>query len=115
MFQNGEIIDQIGKTCWLPVQIGPHSFVYHFYQTNAPKAYDGFGTLTIEEHGSTRIVGIRTAHCEWQLMRYTSGMHKIEALEDHWRSDIIDALWLRFSGKDGRNEAGGTWNGGWSD
>ncbi len=101
MFQNGEIVERVGQTVWISVQIGPDSFVYHFYQTDAPKAYDGFGTITVMEWGSTRIVGIRTAHCEWQLMRYTSGLHKVETLEDHWRSDIIDALWRRFSGKEG--------------
>jgi len=101
MFQNGEIVERVGQTVWISVQIGPHSFVYHFYRTKASKAYDGFGTITVFEHGDERIVGVRTAHCEWQLMRYASGMYNAEPLEDHWRTDIVEKLWQKFSAKDG--------------
>ena len=53
---------------------------YLIAETQAPKDYDGFGTLSLVEipHGSegrnpTRIVLIRSEHANWQIPRYNSG------------------------------------------
>lgn len=49
--------------------------------TNAPEAYDGFGTKTLRVVGTDkrdrpiREVSIEPDHFKWQSMRYRSGMH----------------------------------------
>lgn len=49
--------------------------------TDAPEAYDGFGTQTIDVgygktfRGAIRKVEIHPEHLEWQVNRYQSGMH----------------------------------------
>lgn len=49
--------------------------------TDAPEAYDGFGTVTEAQtglrtrRGPIRIVRVEDAAFSWQTMRYSSGMH----------------------------------------
>jgi hypothetical protein len=42
--------------------------------TNAPEAYDGFGTWTVRHANDMRVVRIYNDHQEWQLKRYGSGL-----------------------------------------
>ena len=48
------------------------------YRTEAPRAYDGFGTATVYTHERTRLVVIEKEHLRWQLERYASGMYYTE-------------------------------------
>jgi hypothetical protein len=48
--------------------------------TDAPEAYDGFGTRTLavvglSRRGPVRKVETPREHAEWQRMRYGSGLH----------------------------------------
>jgi hypothetical protein len=53
-----------------------------FFETNAPKAYDGFGTTTMSEiDEDKRLVWIYTEHQTWQLQRYISGMYGAVAVD----------------------------------
>lgn len=47
-----------------------------FFKTDAPAAYDGFGTTTIQDdHEGNRVVWIHAEHQTWQIGRYASGMY----------------------------------------
>jgi len=63
------------------------------YYTNAPEAYDGFGTKTINKNtgyfdrngNELRIVEILALHNQWQTIRYSSGMKiffTVDALDE---------------------------------
>ncbi len=65
------------------------------YVTNAPEAYDGFGTETVEAilhwmdrgmHTRYRRVRILEEHLDWQTARYRSGMYGAMTPEE----------WLKF-------------------
>ena len=63
--------------------------------TDAPEAYDGFGTVTLAVAGRTekrpvRKVDTPEQHVEWQRMRYGSGMN-LYATEERW-AEIKDAV-----------------------
>jgi hypothetical protein len=72
--------------------------------TNAPQAYDGFGTRTIEilpllptrGRPPYRSVAIRKDALDWQTMRYQSGLHPVLAEQTfaEWRTHglVIDAI-----------------------
>jgi hypothetical protein len=87
------------KTLTLPVTIGHDDpVVYHVMETDAPQAYDGFGTFAIDEYNGERTVLIRDEHFTWQTMRYSSG--------NHWsrpclvgEQAIREILWKRILGK----------------
>ena len=57
------------------------------YYTTAPEAYDGYGTKTVEQAGTwvsgngkrlpVRKVKIEHESFEWQVARYSSGLHSL--------------------------------------
>lgn len=69
--------------------------------TDAPEAYDGFGTRTAEilprhtRKGSVRRVETPERHVEWQRQRYGSGLHLAASVE---RWDEIRDL-ISFPGR----------------
>ena len=84
-------------------QLGDINRNYTVYHTNAPKAYDGFGTITLQDRGNldresgevknqSRIVAIDEPHIQWQTMRYASGNHFAEpvAHSDNWAVDRLN-------------------------
>lgn len=70
----------------LNLGLGPAGF--RLLRTDAPVAYDGFGTMTVAD-SSERYVLVPEIHAEWQVQRYLSGLHLAE-----W-SDALDAEQLR--------------------
>lgn len=88
----------------LTVAIGCRPVVhYDVVKTNAPRDYDGFGTVTVFESGShkdrdlVRIVLIRVEHAKWQTARYASGLHTFEDNDLVSIDDVIDELWKRLN------------------
>ena len=73
--------------------------VYRLYRTNAPKAYDGFGTLELYSGGDWRHVLINVDNEVWQTGRYGSGMHvaENETLTKSLKNWITDKLYERIS------------------
>ncbi len=64
-----------------------------FFQTNAPEAYDGFGTQTlgkITEDGA-RTVFIHAEHQMWQIGRYRSGLYNAVLVDVKIEVRHIDA------------------------
>jgi hypothetical protein len=60
-----------------------------FIVTDAPQAYDGFGTRTVRvvgttRHGDVRQVETPDEHARWQECRYCSGGVYIVANEAQW-------------------------------
>lgn len=53
------------------------------YVTNAPVAYDGFGTRTVIDQKDRRVVDVQDRHATWQLGRYNSGMYVMDLAGDH--------------------------------
>ncbi len=64
----------------IQIQIGRFKTDYELFQTNAPKGYDGFGTLEVSNYRELRMVVIEEKNREWQLMRYASGNKSAEAM-----------------------------------
>ena len=81
----------------------PETQVFHALITNAPAAYDGFGTFTVAQlyEPGNRLVLVRDEHLEWQKMRYHSGMHL--ALDPTTQGitpeGITEILWNRLRGQ----------------
>jgi hypothetical protein len=87
----------------IKIQIGQDECVFVVKQTNAPQAYDGFGTFAVYEYGPEnsadflRIVLIREEHLSWQLPRYSSGMHTATDCDLITESDVAEILWKRIA------------------
>ncbi|MEE9612556.1 MAG: hypothetical protein V3W19_14980 [Desulfatiglandales bacterium] len=60
----------------IPVQIGEWSRTYLPHWTNAPAAYDGFGTLQLYDGKDKRLVLIVDHHVDWHIQRYGSGGYR---------------------------------------
>lgn len=87
----------------MKLQIGRWVGEYRFFKTNAPRRYDGFGTITLNDVPSDdmmtketeRIVAILIDQIEWHKARYASGLYLIEEEADDggcissWATDII--------------------------
>lgn len=75
------------------VMIGKFEAEYVLYNTKAPAAYDGFGTISLDTHSGGRTVAIQVRNEEWQTMRYRSGLHQAEKLDDPgmdvWLADML--------------------------
>jgi hypothetical protein len=76
-------------------------------QTTAPVEYDGFGTFTIYEWNSGptkadnfRIVLIREEHAQWQLARYSSGLHTACDADIITGREVAEILWKRIAEKE---------------
>ena len=90
----------------IPITIGSaenSNAVYYLVETNAPPDYDWFGTFTYQGSGDgDRFVMIREERLESQLMRYRSGLHKINPVRLDWVGNAIyEDLWNRLMGKVG--------------
>jgi hypothetical protein len=77
---------------------------YQLFLTNAPEKFDGFGTTTLEDHTFgekvQRFVMIPINHLDWQLSRYSSGMHSAEEIDDPQVAEsAVQILWSRLTGK----------------
>jgi hypothetical protein len=74
--------------------------LYHIRQTRAPKAYDGFGTIELQDVGGDigRFVLIRDEHFNWQSGRYSSGMFACAAPDAIDAEDVKKVLWQRLLG-----------------
>ena len=57
------------------------SALYYRYWTDAPTAYDGFGTVTVDNHERYREVLVQAEHAKWQVARYMSGMYAVTPSE----------------------------------
>jgi len=82
------------------VTIGNNSAKYHVKQTRAPKAYDGFGTFTLQ-HGlpdDNRLVMVRDEHLRWQEGRNGSGLGTFLAEPQGFDlHDVEVALWNKLA------------------
>ncbi len=87
----------------LNVSIGGESVTYAIAETLAPKAYDGFGTLTLlsydncdDRKTTTRIVLIREDQLTWQVGRYNSGLHYATKPTGFDASAVSAHLWEKL-------------------
>lgn len=91
------------------IAIGRHPFneetltSWEICETDAPDAYDGFGTFTVHEYNGVRTVLIRCEHWQWQATRYSSGNKycKPSPLD---ADDIKRYLWDRILGRGKHDE-----------
>ena len=84
----------------MTVAIDGETVTYLVAQTTAPRAYDGFGTLSLADtYGpsgeSVRVVLIREEHFAWQNGRYNSGLFYATHFD---KQHIADELWKRLAG-----------------
>ena len=80
------------------LQIGDFQCNYLPYETNAPKAYDGFGTISLyDDLPKLRLVLIDERHKDWQVGRYLSGMHYANPFTEHPESIYRDILYKRMT------------------
>ena len=78
---------------YIKVEIGTFQGLFVAAITDAPEAYDGFGTFTLETINDEadesskifRLVLIRTEHLQWQTGRYSSGLYSC----DHEAADRL--------------------------
>lgn len=90
----------------LVIKIGAPSdeaVTFFCVDTNAPVDYDGFGTMEItrwfedeNDRYPMRAVLVRDEHLDWQLSRYSSGMHTYETTI-HDVENIAKKLWKKLS------------------
>jgi hypothetical protein len=67
-----DVADELEVRLWIEIPARPMI-------TNAPEAYDGFGTYTLDYlPGGYRRVSVRDEHRYWQEMRYRSGLYAAE-------------------------------------
>jgi hypothetical protein len=60
------------------------SKIYLAFSTRAPRNFDGFDTVTIYEDylvEGARLVLVHRDHREWQLRRYSSGLHGCDPVD----------------------------------
>lgn len=90
----------------IPIKIGPVETVYVLAITDAPKNYDGFGTITLvafdypldtsdlRTKHNARVVLIREEHLQWHAGRYGSGLYCLhtEGVEDYWPVPEVAAI-----------------------
>lgn len=84
------------QTFTLTLGNGTLSFEYVPAVTTAPKAYDGFGTFTLEEAGDIRIVLIQAEHLDWQQGRYLSGLHQCNLDTGFDTREIAESLMAKL-------------------
>ncbi|MCR4330249.1 MAG: hypothetical protein NUV65_06935 [Candidatus Roizmanbacteria bacterium] len=79
------------------VKIGSIEKDYSAWQTDAPEAYDGFGTFTIYNGSKNRWVLIESTHVGWQTERYASGLHFYKSGEGDVTDGYLERrLWEMF-------------------
>ena len=90
----------------LDVKIGTFERSYILAETNAPIAYDGFGTLEIyssapaagsDGKDPSRYVLCDVDHVVWQEGRYRSGLHTFEIPDEDISSWAQDNLFQRMT------------------
>ena len=94
----------------LKVQIGNFTIDGVLIVTDAPRAYDGFGTVEVQNFespvevggvytkGDARLVLVRSEHLDWQTSRYSSGLHAAHPAEDYFVAGAEEALVKRLTG-----------------
>ena len=88
----------------LTIAIGPVTKAFLIYVTKAPRAFDGFGTLTLHENDvEGRVVGVIPEHLGWQLSRYGSAFYQAFPIEGSDFSgaeerDLAAVIWDRLYG-----------------
>jgi hypothetical protein len=80
----------------ITINLGDGDIHFHIRETDAPHAYDGFGTMSIMESKPVRIVLIRAEHLNWQEMRYASGMHYSKRTDFISKEHVADTLRQRL-------------------
>jgi hypothetical protein len=92
----------------LHIQLGSQiNLNYVVAVTTAPKAYDGFGTITLAPaylgDRDARLVLIREEHCNWQRGRYSSGMYSCcteDGVSHYDESMLTEELYKRLTGQE---------------
>lgn len=81
----------------IEVKIGKSTVTYGARVIDAPKEYDGFGTLTVSESSGRRLVLIQEQHLDWQVGRYASGRHMNDEVTLGYfnQKDVEDRLWKK--------------------
>src|ERR1051326_1287384 len=92
------------------IQLGEFRAEYVALITDAPKIYDGFGTMTVQEFGhpltapdvetkgDARLVLVRAEHLNWQQSRYSSGLHASHMAPDFFRpQDLAEKLFQKLT------------------
>ncbi len=78
------------------VHIGQFKRSYVLAETDAPKRYDGFGTLELYEGGGKRTILVDIEHEEWQEGRYQSGLFTYETYDGDLRKWVEGRLYSRL-------------------
>lgn len=81
----------------LTVRIGAEELHYEVWWTQAPPAYDGFGTITISKCSAGRLVLISPKAKDWQLSRYSSGLHTAWPGDETDYERAIETLFERLA------------------
>lgn len=82
----------------IAVSVAGETVNFHLRVTAAPKAYDGFGTISIYEYDSGnkatsfRLVLIREEHLAWQVGRYQSGMFTPTMPEEWQYAEVVEKM-----------------------
>lgn len=86
----------------ITIQVGTVVRIYKLFLTRAPRAYDGFGTITIQgsSAGDERLVAIDQDHETWQVGRYGSGMYSAEPAGKFFDGIAQDVLLKRLVASD---------------
>ena len=94
----------------IAVTIGGWGRCYVLARTDAPKRYDGFGTLelytTEPDPGKSssvdnfleRSVLVDVEHQEWQEGRYRSGLHSYELVDEDLTQWVQEKLYEKLTG-----------------
>jgi hypothetical protein len=90
-------VTALGNAPEITITVNDETVRYFVRQTDAPKDYDGFGTIELADFGE-RIVLIREEHFTWQTQRYSSGLKGTEETLQPI-SLIADEIWKRISGR----------------
>lgn len=94
----------------IAVTIGGWGRCYVLARTDAPKRYDGFGTLELYTTHDTkthigrgeipleRSVLVDVEHQEWQEGRYRSGLHSYDLVDEDLGAWVQEKLYDRLMG-----------------
>jgi hypothetical protein len=80
----------------ITVTINDETVRYYARQTDAPKDYDGFGTVELADFAGERLVLIREEHYQWQTARYSSGLHGTDETSQPI-SAVTGELWKKIA------------------
>ena len=75
------------------IAVGEARRTYRLFETTAPDAYDGFGTVTYYRGDGSRFVLVDVRHAEWQAQRYASGMQAVLPSDLFPADGIAETLW----------------------